>query len=312
MAAILAPVLAGAMSLAGQGINALTQGSMNRKTREYNEKMYAKQRADSISDWNMQNSYNSPQSQMARLKAAGLNPNLVYGEGSVANNSALPRQVSQDSWKPEAPRFDLGGAATTSLSTYYDVQIKEAQANNLKATNAVLQQDALLKAAQTAATVQGTSKSQFDLGQAQTLSQYIIEQARANLRATTTTTDLAISANERAATKQTQDLAKGVEEILSMRLGRAKTQEEIRLITEQMRNLRADLRLKELDINLKKRGINPSDPTWQRVLAQLAAGVDPSNIKIDPKRDNWADRQDSTSKRKLGIPSGTGDPYRNP
>lgn len=38
--------------------------------------------------WNMTNAYNSPASQMQRLKEAGLNPNLVYGSGNVVGNAA--------------------------------------------------------------------------------------------------------------------------------------------------------------------------------------------------------------------------------
>ena len=37
--------------------------------------------------WSLANDYNSPVSQMERLKLAGLNPNLVYGSGSVAGNT---------------------------------------------------------------------------------------------------------------------------------------------------------------------------------------------------------------------------------
>lgn len=35
--------------------------------------------------WNMQNEYNSPAAQMERLKAAGLNPNLMYSMGNAGN-----------------------------------------------------------------------------------------------------------------------------------------------------------------------------------------------------------------------------------
>ena len=38
--------------------------------------------------WNLNNQYNSPVEQMARLKAAGLNPNLVYGSGNVVGNTS--------------------------------------------------------------------------------------------------------------------------------------------------------------------------------------------------------------------------------
>ena len=33
--------------------------------------------------WNMQNEYNTPTKQVERLKAAGLNPALMYGQGNV-------------------------------------------------------------------------------------------------------------------------------------------------------------------------------------------------------------------------------------
>lgn len=38
--------------------------------------------------WNLNNQYNTPTEQMKRLKAAGLNPNLVYGSGNVVGNTS--------------------------------------------------------------------------------------------------------------------------------------------------------------------------------------------------------------------------------
>lgn len=53
------------------------QDEIIRKQNEYN-----------LDSWMKQNEYNSPVNQMARLKAAGLNSNLVYGgDGSVAGNA---------------------------------------------------------------------------------------------------------------------------------------------------------------------------------------------------------------------------------
>lgn len=39
-----------------------------------------------LEQWNRQNQYNDPSAQMARLKAAGLNPNMIYGSGSATGN----------------------------------------------------------------------------------------------------------------------------------------------------------------------------------------------------------------------------------
>jgi len=53
-----------------------------------------------IKFWNMQNAYNTPKQQMARLKDAGLNPNLIYGSnantgvaGSVSPSKASPYNI---------------------------------------------------------------------------------------------------------------------------------------------------------------------------------------------------------------------------
>lgn len=47
-----------------------------------------------LSMWNKQNEYNSPAQQMARYKAAGLNPNLIYGQGSPGLASPMPQAQS--------------------------------------------------------------------------------------------------------------------------------------------------------------------------------------------------------------------------
>lgn len=43
--------------------------------------------AKAMQSWNIMNDYNNPIHQMERLKAAGLNPLLVYGSGSVTGNT---------------------------------------------------------------------------------------------------------------------------------------------------------------------------------------------------------------------------------
>lgn len=54
----------------------------------------AKYQADqNLNLWNLNNEYNSPSAQMERYKEAGLNPNLIYGNGSSsAGNSSSPAE----------------------------------------------------------------------------------------------------------------------------------------------------------------------------------------------------------------------------
>jgi hypothetical protein len=67
-----------------------------------------KQREWSESMWQRQNAYNTPKNQMQRLKDAGLNPALMYGQGTVGNaEKALPYQQAQ----LESPGANLAQSA---------------------------------------------------------------------------------------------------------------------------------------------------------------------------------------------------------
>ena len=260
--------IAGGAQLAGQGINALTQGNLNKKTRQYNQQMYNQQRQHSLQDWTMQNDYNSPAAQMQRLKMAGLNPNLVYGKGAD-NVSGIVRSADAGSWNPQPPKFELGAAAQSGLSAYYNTQLQQAQIDNLKSQNTVLTNEAALKAAQIASTIQGTESSAFDLGLKSELRQTSLQAATANLRKTETDIDISLSANERAAAQSAQSLTTAVENILSMREQRAKTIVEKEQIRTQINNLKKDSELKQLDINLKRIGVQPGDNIMIRAAGQF-------------------------------------------
>jgi hypothetical protein len=102
---------------------------MNKKTREWNEKMYERQRNDALADWMRQNEYNTPEAQMQRFKQAGLNPNLIYGQ---SNEGATIRSTDSKSWNPTPVQFDLGAIAKSALFAGVDLKQKEANVQNTK------------------------------------------------------------------------------------------------------------------------------------------------------------------------------------
>lgn len=59
----------------------------NKQQNQANKKAVDRANAYDMYTWDLANQYNNPKSQMARLKAAGLNPNLVYGSGNVTGNT---------------------------------------------------------------------------------------------------------------------------------------------------------------------------------------------------------------------------------
>ncbi len=66
-----------------------------------NEINYQQQTADAKAMWDLQNLYNHPANQMKRLKEAGLNPNLVYGQSAAgaAGNASEPNRPTKEAFK---------------------------------------------------------------------------------------------------------------------------------------------------------------------------------------------------------------------
>ena len=262
----------GTSRLISTGANIYAQGRLNKKTREWNEQQYAKQRADSLADWNMQNEYNSPTSQMARLREAGLNPNLVYGKGAD-NTAQAVRSADTGNWNPQRADVEL-----PQLSSYLDAQVKQQTIDNLKAQNTVQTQEALLKAATTANVVASTETNKFQLGQAQSLSQFTLEAAKENVRKLKADVDYTLHQDERAAAQNAISLKQAAENILNLRAQRTNTQADYTRIVEQARSLKNDNNLKELDYQMKKMGIQPNDNIFMRVLGRVLNGD--INIKL--------------------------------
>lgn len=69
-----------------------------------------KQNQFNLDMWNLQNEYNSPQAQMQRFQEAGLNPNLMYSQGTAGNNANAPAKNVPDysrSWDRLSRTFNL-------------------------------------------------------------------------------------------------------------------------------------------------------------------------------------------------------------
>tara|TARA_B110000305_G_C19455001_1_gene650349 strand:+ start:2247 stop:3026 length:780 start_codon:yes stop_codon:yes gene_type:complete len=77
-----------------------------------------------IKFWEMQNAYNDPAQQMARLTKAGLNPNLIYGQ-SVGGATGQAGQVAPSKAAPYS--MDIGSSVKTGMAAYQT----QAQVNNI-------------------------------------------------------------------------------------------------------------------------------------------------------------------------------------
>lgn len=260
-------------------LNGIFQGSANRKEKEWQEKMYGIQRADALADWNAQNLYNSPAQQMQRFKDAGLNPNLVYGNGSAAAGTAgEPRASSPGSYHPKAIQVPQGIGAG-AIDTYLDTQVKQAQIENLHTNNEVMQADIKNKDASTVSTLHGIPLKDVDVDSKRlglrlgtTLFDTNVEQAKENLRKTRTSVDISLDANQRAAVMNIANIAQAAQRLLLMKSQTAATDAHRSEIMQRIENLKVSQFATELDNQLRSQGINPHDPTWMRVLGRIVNG----------------------------------------
>lgn len=142
------------------------QAAENEKIRQYNSALASRQNQWNIDQWNRENAYNTPASQMARMKAAGLNPDLAYGQQNLS--AASPQLTSGES----SPVQDFSGIANRQTvgdammqfnqSRLVEAQAKlaESQANKTdaetegqKSTNKILESDANFRDAINSGTV---------------------------------------------------------------------------------------------------------------------------------------------------------------
>lgn len=266
------PLITAGATVVGAGINAYNQNQINQDTLNYNREMYERQLADNRFNWSMQNAYNSPTAQMDRLKSAGLNPNLVYGNGATATGGTIAN-TSPGSWNPRAPEF--GAMITNAIGAYQDVRLKQAQYDNLKATNTAILQKSALDTAKTAGELARTARSNFDLQLAKDLRDSAVNSAHVRM---------AILHHEEfqqanrlgVGSLYGADYDNAYNRSIQGQLDLAKLAEA----RERIKNTSAGTRLRELEASLNENGIQKGDPVYLRIISQFL------NPYIDKFRDS--------------------------
>lgn len=115
------------------------QKEENEKSRQFNREQAQWQNKMSIEQWNRENSYNDPSYQKYLMKRAGLNPDLMYGQGSTNSLSASSPEMA--SVAPASPtdvsnivnKKSFGSMVGESAVSYLQNRIMSAQADKLEA-----------------------------------------------------------------------------------------------------------------------------------------------------------------------------------
>lgn len=105
------------------------------ENREWNLNLAKMQNQWNIDQWNRENSYNSPAAYRARLKAAGMNPDLAYG-GVTGQSAASPAMTSGQGSQPvDNSLLAQKMTALNIASAALDNKLKTAQIQGVKEEN---------------------------------------------------------------------------------------------------------------------------------------------------------------------------------
>lgn len=99
----------------------------------FNRDSQAEANSDNVKLWREQAAYNTPVEQMKRLEAAGLNPNLAYGQVADSKMGTPPNMQGV---RYEAPRF--------SIADYQQVRNMQEQNKLISTQNRIAEQNAEL------------------------------------------------------------------------------------------------------------------------------------------------------------------------
>lgn len=126
---MLPALLALGSSMLQSGASIYNTRMTNDANRELAEYSYARD----LEQWNRANAYNDPTAQMSRLKAAGLNPAMIYGgQGGGAAGAAAP----SPSYKPPKAEYNV---QAPDLLAFQQARLLSAQTDNVQAQTANLE-----------------------------------------------------------------------------------------------------------------------------------------------------------------------------
>lgn len=271
-----APLIAAGSQAASSVLNAISTGVQNRKSRRFAEGMYERQKQDNIDFWRMQNEYNDPSNQRARLEAAGLNPALLYGSSSSGASgtagSIQGAKALQPSFNP-ADFSGVGASGATAVNMMYDLEMKRQQTSNFERQNDVLAAEVLNKSAQTFKTLQEGKLGKLKYGQELKLNEISLEARREALRQMQVATDNMQSKELRSIEMHELDYKKGLEDIVYARIRNRLGSSQVNESKARIASLIRDSKIKDFEIALNKLGFSKSDPRYVRFLSTAAEGI---------------------------------------
>lgn len=241
--------------------------------------------------WDLQNEYNTPKNQVDRLRQAGLNPQLMYGKTANTGNSAATPNITTG-----APRTE---GIVNSLLASQDLEIKNEQAELIRAQKLAKLEEASWIAEKRKDTIFGWKTKEFNLGLEQEVRDYSIDARKETVRQLRIENVYKFEENIRKNIMLGYNIENVVSKTLLNAELKAKTQEEKRNLIEIRKGIIKENVVKQFRARLAEQNINPNDPIYARLLAQwlentiaepsktgFGAGIKQGFKRWLPKRNN--------------------------
>lgn len=268
------PILGGAAIAGASGLIQSTVGALTAKKQQQRANQF------NIDMWNRQNAYNTPAEQMRRFKEAGLNPNLIYGQGNSGNASNAPQfeQLAEQGYTP----LDLGNSVS-NFRSIYDLRMQNVQMDRLQAQIELDKQSAIVKNLEGISKAMENEKLSASLPYAKDMARLSFEALDASVKKTLADTQFTIDSNQRAKAMNDQSIMESMERIYASQTGR-------QLTAQQTKNLREEFNVKQLDSELARQGIRPNDPLYWRLVENMLETLSgKGGILPDMKKDGiWS------------------------
>lgn len=259
------PGIGAAVGAIGQGVNAIFTHNQtirnNRNAREF----YQMERKDNLADWAMQNQYNSPAQQMARLKEAGLNPNLVYGSGAQQSAAGPVKGANANASPGQPVNMQLGEI----FKDFVQITSTMAQTDNLKEMNENIK-------LRSQATNLDNVMRDLKIAEQDTKNRYQTKFLDTSLQGleyknklTFAQQQYTLNEDERREALTASNLQQAVERIALMKAQTATTQAQKENILQQTKNLVTSGKLLQFEADLNRDGITKNDPVYLRIIQNI-------------------------------------------
>lgn len=206
------------------------------------------------------NAYNSPQAQMARYSAAGLNPNLIYQQSGYtapplpSANIEVPHLYTKYELKQQKATYDNTQEMIKTAHTSRALQMAQTDKTANEATDAGIKVN------------RDTDTFGADVTQAQLRNQRDV----ADIAKTQADTQFTIDANQRAALLNPVTLAKGIADIA--------------LTKQHTLNAQQINDINKFSQSMSNSGIDSSSPAWLKiVMSYIAHTFGPVTNIIKPR-----------------------------